>query len=50
VLTVGRPDAGIVDEAYQMTSAKLLRIADLFPTLDMVGDPGQLPPISGGGA
>jgi hypothetical protein len=46
VLTVGRPDAGIVDEAYQMTSAKLLRIADLFPTLDMVGDPGQLDPFS----
>ena len=36
----------IVDEAYQMTSAKLLRIADLFPTLDMVGDPGQLDPFS----
>ena len=46
VLTVGRPDAGIVDEAYQMTSAKLLRIADVFPTLDMVGDPGQLDPFS----
>ena len=46
VLTVGRPDAGIIDEAYQMTSAKLLRIADLFPALDMVGDPGQLDPFS----
>src|SRR4029079_4378481 len=46
VLSVGRLDHGIVDEAYQMTSAKLLRIADLFPTLDMVGDPGQLDPFS----
>lgn len=46
VLTVGRPDAGIVDEAYQMTSAKLLRIADLFPSLDLIGDPGQLDPFS----
>ena len=46
VLTVGRLDLGIVDEAYQMTSAKLLRIAELFPSLDLVGDPGQLDPFS----
>jgi AAA domain len=41
-----RFDAGVVDEGYQMQSAKLLRIADLFPTLDFVGDPGQLDPFS----
>ena len=46
ILTVGRLDRGIIDEAYQMTSAKLLRIADLFPSLDLVGDPGQLDPFS----
>jgi hypothetical protein len=42
----GRFDAGVVDEGYQMQSAKLLRIADLFPTLDFLGDPGQLEPFS----
>jgi hypothetical protein len=42
----GRFDAGVVDEGYQMQSAKLLRIADLFPTLDFLGDPGQLDPFS----
>jgi hypothetical protein len=41
-----RFDAGVVDEGYQMQSAKLLRIADLFPTLDFLGDPGQLDPFS----
>jgi hypothetical protein len=41
-----RFDAGVVDESYQMQSAKLLRIADLFPTLDFLGDPGQLDPFS----
>jgi hypothetical protein len=46
VLGVGRLDAGIVDEAYQMSSAKLLRIGDLFASLDLVGDPGQLDPFS----
>ena len=46
ILSTGRLDLGIVDEAYQMTSAKLLRIADLFPALDLVGDPGQLDPFS----
>lgn len=39
-------DAGVIDEAYQMTSAKLLRVADLFGHLDLVGDPGQLEPFS----
>jgi hypothetical protein len=42
----GRFDAGVIDESYQMQSAKLLRIADLFPTLDFLGDPGQLDPFS----
>jgi hypothetical protein len=42
----GRFDFGVVDEGYQMQSAKLLRIADLFPTLDFLGDPGQLDPFS----
>jgi AAA domain len=42
----GRFDAGVVDEGYQMQSAKLLRIADLFPSLDFLGDPGQLDPFS----
>ncbi len=42
----GRFDAGVVDEGYQMQSAKLLRIADLFPALDFLGDPGQLDPFS----
>jgi len=46
IMSIGRLDVGIVDEAYQMTSAKLLRIADIFPTLDLVGDPGQLDPFS----
>jgi len=39
-------DAGVVDESYQMPSSKLLRIADLFGTLDFLGDPGQLDPFS----
>lgn len=42
----GRFDAGVVDEGYQMPSSKLLRIADLFPMLDFLGDPGQLDPFS----
>jgi hypothetical protein len=42
----GRFDAGVVDEGYQMQSAKLLRISDLFPMLDFLGDPGQLDPFS----
>jgi len=46
LLDAGPLDAGVVDEAYQMTSSKLLRIAELFQTLDLVGDPGQLDPFS----
>jgi len=42
----GRFDAGVVDEGYQMQSAKLLRIGDLFLGLDILGDPGQLDPFS----
>ena len=42
----GRFDAGVIDEGYQMPSSKLLRIADTFPTLDFLGDPGQLDPFS----
>lgn len=37
---------GIIDEAYQMAGGKLLYIADLFESLDLVGDPGQLSPFS----
>lgn len=36
----------IVDEAYQMRSDKLLRIASLFERSLFVGDPGQLDPFS----
>lgn len=39
-------DAGIVDEAYQMTSAKLYRVVDYFRSLDLIGDPGQLDPFT----
>ena len=45
------PDAGrwpwaIVDEAYQMRSDLLLRVAGLFEKALFVGDPGQLDPFS----
>jgi AAA domain len=36
----------IVDEAYQMRSDLLLRVADLFAKALFVGDPGQLDPFS----
>jgi energy-coupling factor transporter ATP-binding protein EcfA2 len=36
----------IIDEAYQMRSAALLRIADLFDQTLFVGDPGQLDPFT----
>ena len=39
-------DAGIVDEAYQMTSAKLYRVVDYFRSIDLIGDPGQLDPFT----
>ncbi len=41
-----RWDLGIVDEAYQMSSAALVRVADLFDRLLLVGDPGQLSPFT----
>ncbi len=37
---------GIVDEAYQMRSDLLLRVAGLFDRALFVGDPGQLDPFS----
>ncbi|MGA8113777.1 MAG: AAA domain-containing protein, partial [Actinocatenispora sp.] len=39
-------DLGVVDEAYQMSSAALVRVAPLFDRLLMVGDPGQLAPFT----
>lgn len=39
-------DLGIIDEAYQMSSAALLRVADRFDRLLLVGDPGQLAPFT----
>ena len=36
----------IIDEAYQMRSDSLLRIAHLFSKALFVGDPGQLDPLS----
>jgi energy-coupling factor transporter ATP-binding protein EcfA2 len=41
-----RFELGIVDEAYQMSSAALVRVAELFDRLLMVGDPGQLAPFT----
>ncbi len=38
--------AAIVDEAYQMRSDALLRVAGLFERALFVGDPGQLDPFS----
>jgi hypothetical protein len=37
---------GIVDEAYQMSSAALVRVGDRFDRLLLVGDPGQLAPFT----
>lgn len=45
VTTGGRPWA-IVDEAYQMRSDMLLRVANRFDRALFVGDPGQLDPFS----
>lgn len=39
-------EIGIVDEAYQMSSAALVRVAALFERLLLVGDPGQLAPFT----
>ena len=48
--TIADPGAtwpvAIVDEAYQMRSDSLLRIARLFDKAMFVGDPGQLDPFS----
>ena len=41
-----RPPAAIVDEACQMRSDLLLRVANLFQKALFVGDPGQLDPFS----
>jgi hypothetical protein len=45
-LTGRRFGLGIVDEAYQMSAAALVRIGDLFDRLLLVGDPGQLSPFT----
>ena len=45
MVTEGRPWA-IVDEAYQMRSDALLRVAPRFARALFVGDPGQLDPFS----
>jgi len=39
-------DLAIIDEAYQVSSADLVRIADRFRRLLLVGDPGQLSPFT----
>ncbi|MBB5871683.1 hypothetical protein F4553_005062 [Allocatelliglobosispora scoriae] len=45
--TSGRTfELGIVDEAYQMSAAALVRIGGLFDRLLLVGDPGQLSPFT----
>jgi hypothetical protein len=41
-----RFELGVIDEAYQMSSAALVRVADLFERLLLVGDPGQLAPFT----
>ena len=45
-VTEGTWPWAIVDEAYQMRSDMLLRIADRFERALFVGDPGQLDPFS----
>jgi hypothetical protein len=45
--TSGRTfDLGLIDEAYQMSAAALVRIGDMFDRLLLVGDPGQLSPFT----
>jgi len=39
-------ELGIIDEAYQMSAAALVRVGDLFDRLLLVGDPGQLSPFT----
>ncbi|WP_420116942.1 AAA family ATPase [Micromonospora sp.] len=45
-VTTGRWPWAIVDEAYQMRSDALLRVAGRFERALFVGDPGQLDPFS----
>jgi hypothetical protein len=45
-VTEGRWPWAIIDEAYQMRSDMLLRIANRFDRTLFVGDPGQLDPFS----
>jgi AAA domain len=45
-VTEGRRPWAIVDEAYQMRSDALLRVASRFERALFVGDPGQLDPFS----
>jgi hypothetical protein len=45
-VTEGRWPWAIIDEAYQMRSDMLLRIASRFEKMLFVGDPGQLDPFS----
>jgi energy-coupling factor transporter ATP-binding protein EcfA2 len=40
------PRLGIIDEAYQMSSAALAAVADFHHRLLLVGDPGQLSPFT----
>jgi hypothetical protein len=39
-------ELGLIDEAYQMSAASLVRIGDMFDRLLLVGDPGQLSPFT----
>jgi len=40
------PQLGIIDEAYQMSSAALASVGDFHDRLLLVGDPGQLSPFT----
>jgi hypothetical protein len=41
-----RFELGVVDEAYQMRTAELMRFGDALEKLLLVGDPGQLEPFT----
>ena len=41
-----RFDIGVVDEAFQMRAAELMRFGDLVVQVVLVGDPGQLEPFT----
>ncbi len=45
-VTAYRWSLAVIDEAYQMSSAALVRTAGLFDRLLLVGDPGQLEPFT----